>query len=76
MSVYGSFSKGDQRIDSDIDVLILFNLDLTREQKLKHIDYLSKYYYEKFHRFLDFLELGERINDELIKETTDILNIF
>lgn len=76
LSIYGSFSKGDQRIDSDIDVLISFNLDLTREQKLKNIDYLSKYYFDKFYRYIDILELGERINDELIKETTDIINIF
>lgn len=76
LSIYGSFSKGDQRIDSDIDVLVSFNLDLTREQKLKHIDYLSKYYFDIFHRFIDFMELGERISDELVKETTSIISIF
>jgi predicted nucleotidyltransferase len=76
LRIYGSFSKDEERIDSDIDVLISFNLDLTRDQKLKHIDYLSKFYFDIFHRFIDFMELGERISDELVKETTDIKTIF
>ena len=74
--VYGSFSKGEERIDSDIDLLISFNLDLTRVRKIEIIDHLTKYYFDKFNRYLDFMELGEYLNDELIKETTSIKKIF
>lgn len=74
--LFGSFIENKERIDSDIDILVRFNLDLSREDKFKIIEYLSKYYFNIFHRFIDFMEIGERVHDGIIKEITKVKKIF
>lgn len=74
--VFGSFAKGIERIDSDIDMFIAFSLDLTYEKKTKSIAYLSEHYFNVFHRFIDITEVSEYLNDEYIITMTNIKKIF
>lgn len=74
--IFGSFAKRTNRIDSDIDILINFSLDLLYEEKLELKCSLETYLFEKFHRFIDIHEIFEYLTDDLIKETTKIKKIF
>ena len=74
--MFGSFSKGKERIDSDIDMLVFFNLNLPRKEKIESIKYLEKYYFNIFHRYIDFLEVGDIISDGLIKEVDNVKKIY
>ena len=76
MYIYGSFAKDKQRIDSDIDLVARFSLDLTYDEKKKISEELMNYYYEIFNRFVDIMEIGDYLNDEFIKEVTRIKKIF
>lgn len=74
--LYGSYAKGNQRIDSDIDLIIAFSLDLSYEEKLRNIEALSNKYFNIFHRYIDFTEINEYLNDEFIKEVTKVKKIY
>lgn len=74
--LYGSFSKGTQRIDSDIDIFVNFSFDLTSEQKQKCIDDISKFYFNIFNRYMDINEIGEYLLDNILKEMTKHKKIF
>lgn len=76
ITIFGSFAKGIERIDSDIDLLISFSHDLTHAQKQANIDYLSKYYFNVFNRYIDFNEISDYLDDELIKSTAVMRKIF
>ena len=76
MYLYGSFALNKERFDSDIDLFVNFNLDMTREQKLESIELLSNIYFRKFNRFIDFHELPEYLYDSLINESNKIKSIF
>ncbi len=76
ITLFGSFAKGLERIDSDIDLLISFSHDLTHAQKQENIDYLSKYYFNVFNRYIDFNEISDYLDDELIKSTAIMKKIF
>ncbi len=66
MSLFGSFVKRTQRIDSDIDILVAFSQDLTYDEKVEIKEKLSKHYFDIFHRFIDFTEVTDYVNDALI----------
>ena len=74
--LYGSYALNNERFDSDVDLFVNFNLDLTRNQKLENISLLTNFYYRKFGRFVDFHELPEYLNDSLINESNKIKSIF
>lgn len=74
--IFGSFAKNCQRIDSDIDLLIVFSQDISYEQKMKNVEYLSEYYFNVFNRFMDFTEIGDYVQDEIIKETARYIKIY
>lgn len=76
MYVFGSCAKGEQRIDSDIDLLVNFSLDLTLEQREENAKSMFDYYTNLFRRFVDINEVGEYIPDRLIKETIKHKKIF
>lgn len=76
ISVFGSFAKGLNRIDSDIDLLVSFSLDLTGEEKRKLADEFKNYYLNKFNRFIDVSEISEYLNDEFIKKLPYVKKIF
>lgn len=74
--IYGSFAKGMQRLDSDIDVVFDFSYDLTYQEKLNMIDTLSQHYFKVFDRYIDIHESGTYVNDSLIKELSKYIKIF
>ena len=76
MYLYGSFALNKERFDSDIDLFVNFNLDMTREQKLESIELLSNIYFRKLNRFIDFHELPEFLYDSIINESNKIKFIF
>ena len=74
--IFGSFAKEIDRIDSDLDLLIRFKSNLSKEEKLHIINELSNIYFLKFHRFIDFKEIGKYLLDNHIKELHKIIKIF
>ncbi len=73
--LYGSFAKGLQRIDSDLDLLIVSSEDITFEDKLKNVEELKKYLYYKFKRFVDIQEISRSISEECILAYKDYIKI-
>lgn len=76
ISIFGSFAKEINRIDSDIDLLMSFSLDLTSEQKQESIKQFKKLYCVKFDRFIDISETSEYLNDEFIKKLPYVKKVF
>ena len=76
LMIFGSFASGDQRIDSDIDILISFSLDLSYQKKNLFIEEIKRNYFEIFKRFIDIAEIGFNLSDELIKKFSYIKKIF
>lgn len=76
ISIFGSFAKENQRLDSDIDLLVVFSNDLSYEEKIKKVEDFSKFYLRVFNRFIDVLEVGEYVGDWIIKEITNYKKIF
>lgn len=73
--LYGSFAKGTNRYDSDIDLLIKLSLDLTYDERVLIVDQLKELFFEKFNRFTDIEEIREFFGDDFIKEATKIKRI-
>lgn len=76
MILYGSFSKGEARIDSDIDLFVRINDDLLVEEKIKIIEALKTKYKEIFKRNVDIEEISNYLSDSLLKEINKIKIIF
>lgn len=70
--IYGSYAKGINRYDSDIDLLIKLDDDLLYEERLNIIKELKERYTNIFKRFVDIEEISYFFNDEYIKEIKDI----
>lgn len=76
LSVFGSFAKQINRIDSDIDLLALFSLDLTSNEKKEIVVQFKNHYFNKFSRFIDVSEISEYLDDEFIKRIPYVKKIF
>lgn len=76
ISIFGSFAKNRERIDSDIDMLIGFSLDLTEGKKKENIENLTRYFYNQFYRFIDIMEARLCFEDELIREISGLKKIY
>ena len=76
ISIYGSFAKRKQRLDSDIDLMVALSKDLSYEEKLSNVEDFSKYYLNVFNRFIDVLEVGEFVSDWIIKKFPNYKKIF
>ncbi len=74
--IFGSFAQGTERLDSDIDLLAEFSLDITKENKQKNKDTLKQLYFEKFKRFVDLIEVGPYLSENLLKEINNCTKIF
>ena len=55
--LYGSFASGDDRIDSDIDLLVSFSLDVCSKDKIEYINFIKKHYFNIFNRYIDITEI-------------------
>ena len=76
LSVFGSFGKQINRIDSDIDLLASFSLDLTSNEKKEIVVQFKNHYFNKFSRFIDVSEISEYLDDEFIKRIPYVKKIF
>ena len=74
--LYGSFSNMKGRLDSDIDLLIQYNLDIIEEEIEKITEELKEYLYKYFNRYIDIHCMSEYINDDFIKNARKITKIF
>ena len=72
---YGSYQKKMARIDSDIDLLIIFDEGNSYERKKEIIDELNEYYKNVFHRFIDIGQLSSLVSDSFIKESNKLIKI-
>lgn len=68
--LYGSFAKDTARIDSDIDLLVMFKDDISYQEKMQYKEELVKYLTKEFCRYVDVQEIFECISKELILEAT------
>ena len=73
--LFGSFSKNNERVDSDIDLLIKFEEGNSFEEKHKIINYLDKYYTDKLKRYIDFGEISDMLTDDFILENKRLLKV-
>lgn len=76
LSVFGPFAKQINRIDSDIDLLASFSLDLTSNEKKEIVVQFKNHYFNKFSRFIDVSEISEYLDDEFIKRIPYVKKIF
>ncbi len=76
LSVFGSFAKQINSIDSDIDLLASFSLDLTSNEKKEIVVQFKNHYFNKFSRFIDISEISEYLDDEFIKRIPYVKKIF
>ena len=76
LSVFGSFAKQINRIDSDIDLLISFSLDLTSNEKRELVGQIKSRYFNKFNRFIDISEISEYLDDEFVRKIPYVKKIF
>lgn len=74
--LYGSFSKTKNRMDSDFDFIVAFNLDLLVEEKEKLKSQFNEYIYSKFHRYSDIHELSNYLTNESLIKNRRIKKIF
>lgn len=74
--LFGSFAKNLQRLDSDIDLMIVFSQDMSFEMKAKVIEDLSRYYFSLFRRFIDITEISEYLGDWTITQIIQYIKIF
>ena len=74
--IFGSFCKGIERIDSDIDMAIRLSLDLTEVEKEKTLKELKEYFYKVFKRFVDIHELMDMVHENFIEEAVNIIKIY
>jgi predicted nucleotidyltransferase len=74
--LFGSFINNEQRLDSDVDLMIRFKTNLNLKEKTKLIEQLKNLYFNKFQRFVDFVEIGTYVSDEIIKKTNNFERVF
>ncbi len=76
VGIFGSFAKGNNRIDSDVDLLVQFADDLTFDEKVDMSKKITEHYFIKFKRFVDLNEIGKYVIDKILKETHNYKKIF
>ena len=74
--LYGSFGKGKERIDSDIDLILSLNKNLLIEDRRRIIKELEEKYSAIFGRYVDIQEMNYLLTDEFIKEAVNVKIIF
>ena len=74
--LYGSFAKGTNRHDSDVDLLVKLSADMPYDDRVTTIEQLKQLFFETFKRFTDIEEVREFFTEDFIKEATKIKRIF
>ncbi|MDY3898621.1 MAG: nucleotidyltransferase domain-containing protein [Bacilli bacterium] len=66
--LFGSFTREEQRIDSDIDLLVTFSDGISYIDKCNIIQRMKEEYKSKFKRYVDITELTNLVLDNYVKE--------
>ncbi len=74
--IFGSFAKGINRIDSDLDMLVSFDLDLLYDEREQIIEELKKYLFSLLNRFIDIHEFSNYLPDYSLTRKRKIKKIF
>ena len=76
ISLFGSFSKGNYRIDSDIDLLVSFEDWLTYKEKKENTKKMKEYLLGLLNRRIDILEYSYNAEEEILQEINEIIKIY
>ena len=71
--LHGSYAKNENRIDSDIDLIVELSEDLAYNKRLNIVSQLKDKYEKEFKRFVDIQEVSRILSEEYIKEIKTIL---
>ena len=66
--LFGSLTREEQRIDSDIDLLVTFSDGISYIDKCNIIQMMKEEYKSKFKRYVDITELTNLVLDNYVKE--------
>lgn len=75
LSIYGSFVRGKQRIDSDIDLIVKFKEYTSLLETFKYKKEIEKMMFNKFHRFCDVHIEREKIDYNKINIFKDNIKV-
>ena len=75
LSIFGSFVRGKQRIDSDIDLIVKFKEYTSLLETVKYKKEIEKMMFDKFHRFCDVHIEREKIDYNKIKIFKDNIKV-
>ncbi|MDY2575331.1 MAG: nucleotidyltransferase domain-containing protein [Bacilli bacterium] len=76
LAIFGSFVKGKERLDSDIDLIVRFERFIPLLKRNRYKEEIQEMIYQKFNRFSDIHIESELINENNIKTFKDNLKIF
>lgn len=76
VSIFGSFSQNKGRIDSDIDVWIIFEEEMTYENKLEKKKEFEKYLKNKLNRYIDSMEFNRFIQEDMVHILKNAIQVF
>lgn len=76
ISVFGSFIKNKQRLDSDIDLLVMFKEDISYQEKTKKQEELNEYLFKLFDRYIDIYEHNLFLDEIIALEVHNTKLIF
>lgn len=76
ISIFGSFAKGIQRMDSDIDMTVTLSDHLTFDEKDAIVKEIAKHYFGVFNRHIDITEIGKYVCDEFVRGAIKIKKVF
>lgn len=74
--LYGSYVKGINRFDSDIDLLVEMQDDLTYAQRREYLTLAKTYLTEKFNRFVDIEEMTQLMSDNALIEFSKYKKVY
>ena len=73
--IYGSYSKGTNKEDSDIDLLVKIAQDVIYDELQRLVEQLKQYLSEELKTIVDIHQMCEYVSDDLIKSTKKIRRI-
>ncbi len=68
--LYGSFAKNSERLDSDIDFLVIFKEDISYKEKKAKKEAVIEFLTKAFQRFVDIQEIFTVLSKEIVLEAS------
>ena len=73
--IFGSILDRSFRIDSDVDMYVIFKMDISFIKKTECKTKLKEFLFNQFKRYIDLQEIFDDITDEILNQTTKILKV-